>query len=106
MWCLITYNSILFQQNPPEFSFNKWEATDLGSSSQTEKFRRLMGIKTNVDPNQVKNVQKRDDKKMFTDLEENFEKARKIRQGGRGMGLGFSTWKSSLLLKSLKKWNK
>jgi len=79
------------EQNQPEFSFNKWEATDLGSSSQTEKFRRLMGIKTNVDPNQVKNVQKRDDKKMFTDLEENFEKARKIRQGGRGMGLGFST---------------
>merc|ERR1719290_544904 len=79
------------QQNPPEFYFNKWEATDLGSNSQTEKFRRLMGIKTNVDPKQVKNVQKRDDKKMFTDLEENFEKARKIRQGGRGMGLGFST---------------
>ena len=33
-----------------KISFNKWEATNFGSSAQNEKFRRLMGIKTNKPP--------------------------------------------------------
>merc|ERR1712123_497954 len=37
----------------PAFSFNQWEASSLGSSAQTEKFRRLMGIKTDAPPQQA-----------------------------------------------------
>jgi hypothetical protein len=33
-----------------KISFNKWEATSFGSDAQTEKFRRLMGIKTSKPP--------------------------------------------------------
>ena len=33
-----------------KLSFNKWEATNLGNDAQTEKFRRLMGIKTDKPP--------------------------------------------------------
>ena len=31
-------------------SFNQWEATSFGNDAQTEKFRRLMGIKTTKPP--------------------------------------------------------
>lgn len=78
------------QQETEKLSFNKWEAASFGSSSQTDKFRRLMGIKSAPAPENVNNGNKRDDKKMFRDLEDSFEKARQIRQGGRGMGLGFA----------------
>ena len=37
-----------------KISFNKWEASNLGNEAQTEKFRRLMGIKTSKAP-EVKN---------------------------------------------------
>ena len=67
-----------------EASFNKWECANLGSSSQNEKFRRLMGIK-----NPTKEVsgkfggENRNDKKIFRDLEEGFQKARQMHFGGR-----------------------
>merc|ERR1719209_2670445 len=34
----------------PAISFNKWEGADMGSDAQTEKFRRLMGIKAAPKP--------------------------------------------------------
>jgi len=78
------------QKEKSNLSFNKWEASNLGSNSQNEKFRRLMGIKAAPKPEEIKIDNKRDDKKMFQDLENNFEKARQMRQSGQGMGLGFA----------------
>merc|ERR1712080_68340 len=78
------------QKAKSDLSFNKWEATNFGSSAQNEKFRRLMGIKSAPPPEAVKVDNKRDDKKMFAELEEGFEKARQMRQAGQGMGLGFA----------------
>jgi len=78
------------QNEKSDLSFNKWEATNFGSSAQNEKFRRLMGIKSAPPPEAVKVDNKRDDKKMFAELEDNFEKARQMRQSGQGMGLGFA----------------
>merc|ERR1712080_111938 len=78
------------QKAQSDLSFNKWEATNFGSSAQNEKFRRLMGIKSAPPPEAVKVDNKRDDKKMFAELEEGFEKARQMRQAGQGMGLGFA----------------
>merc|ERR1711913_237095 len=78
------------KQENGSLSFNKWEATNFGSSAQNEKFRRLMGIKSAPPPEAVKVHNKRDDKKMFAELEDNFEKARQMRQSGQGMGLGFA----------------
>merc|ERR1719234_2625490 len=37
----------------PAISFNKWEGADMGSDAQTEKFRRLMGIKAAPKPKEV-----------------------------------------------------
>merc|ERR1712024_121954 len=60
-----------------EMSFNNWEAANLGSSAQNEKFRRLMGIKNPTKDGGGKfGGQGRNDKKIFHDLEEGFEKAR------------------------------
>lgn len=65
-------------------SFNNWECANLGSSTQNEKFRRLMGIK-----NPTKEVngkfggENRNDKKIFRDLEQGFQKARQMHFGGR-----------------------
>jgi len=78
------------QKENGTLSFNKWEATNFGSSAQNDKFRRLMGIKSAPPPQDIKGVNKRDDKKVFQDLEDSFEKAREIRQSGKGMGLGFT----------------
>jgi len=67
-------------------SYNMWEASNLGSASQTEKFRRLMGIKTAPPPQAVQGKfggSQRDDKKIFRDLEQGFEKARQAHFGGR-----------------------
>jgi len=72
-----------------KISFNKWEATSFGNDAQTEKFRRLMGIKTTKPPQLISGV-KRDDKKIFRDLETGFEKARESHFRAKGMGLGFS----------------
>lgn len=70
----------------PALSFNQWEASSLGSSAQTEKFRRLMGIKTAPPPQAVQGKLgggQRDDQKIFRDLEQGFEKARQAHFGGR-----------------------
>jgi len=71
----------------PALSFNQWEASSLGSSAQTDKFRRLMGIKTAAPPQQAGQakfgVAQRDDRKIFRDLEQGFEKARQAHFGGR-----------------------
>lgn len=72
-----------------KISFNKWEATSFGNDAQTEKFRRLMGIKTTKPPEAIAK-EKRDDKKIFRDLEEGFEKARQSHFSAKGRGLGFS----------------
>jgi len=72
-----------------DLSFNKWEAASLGNSSQTDKFRRLMGIKTDKAPEEIA-AKKRDDKKIFNDLEVGFERARATHFSAKGMGLGFS----------------
>merc|ERR1719500_1522666 len=60
----------------PVISFNKWEGADMGSDAQTEKFRRLMGIKAAPKPQEVSSTWGRDDKKMLRELEQGFEKAR------------------------------
>ena len=69
---------------PTKASFNNWEAANLGSSAQNEKFRRLMGIKN---PSQggkgIFGGQGRNDQKIFRDLEEGFERARQSHFGGR-----------------------
>jgi len=72
-------------QEKPALSFNKWESADMGTSAQTEKFRRLMGIKAAPKPEELKGAlgQRRDDKKLFRDLEQGFEKARETHFGGR-----------------------
>ena len=72
-----------------KFSFNKWEAASLGNSAQTDKFRRLMGIKTDKPPEAIA-TKKRDDGKIFRDLENGFEKARNNHFKAKGKGLGFS----------------
>jgi len=74
------------QESKGDISFNQWEATNLGSSAQTEKFRRLMGIKTAAPPQAVQakfGGAKRDDQKIFRDLEQGFERARQAHFGGR-----------------------
>jgi len=72
-----------------KLSFNKWEAASFGNSAQTEKFRRLMGIKTDKPPEKI-DAAKRDDNKIFRDLENGFEKARNNHFKAKGKGLGFS----------------
>merc|ERR1719341_969656 len=67
----------------PVISFNKWEGADMGSDAQTEKFRRLMGIKAAPKPQEVASTWGRDDKKMLRELEQGFEKARETHFGGR-----------------------
>jgi len=69
-----------------DLSFNKWEATNLGSTAQTEKFRRLMGIKAAPPPQALQGKfggAQRDDRKIFRDLEQGFERARAAHFGGR-----------------------
>merc|ERR1711990_47196 len=71
---------------PVQGSFNNWEAANLGSSSQNEKFRRLMGIKASNTNTEVKGKfggQGRNDQKIFRDLEAGFERARQTHFGGR-----------------------
>merc|ERR1712233_111132 len=68
---------------PSAISFNKWEGADMGSDAQTEKFRRLMGIKAAPKPQEVSSKWGRDDKKMLRELEQGFEKARETHFGGR-----------------------
>jgi len=71
----------------PALSFNQWESSNLGSAAQTEKFRRLMGIKSGPPVQQPQSgkfgVGQRDDRKIFRDLEQGFEKARQAHFGGR-----------------------
>lgn len=71
----------------PAMSFNKWEGADMGSTAQTEKFRRLMGIKAAPKPQEVSSTWGRDDKKMFRELEQGFEKARETHFGGRSFNM-------------------
>ena len=67
-----------------ENSFNNWESANLGSSSQTEKFRRLMGIKNpGKQGSGMFGGAGRNDKKIFNDLEQGFERARQMHFGGR-----------------------
>eukprot|EP00092_Neocalanus_flemingeri_P032156 GFUD01034948.1.p1 GENE.GFUD01034948.1~~GFUD01034948.1.p1 ORF type:complete len:482 (+),score=205.87 GFUD01034948.1:70-1446(+) len=78
--------STIVEEPKPELSFNKWEASNLGSSAQTDKFRRLMGIKSAAPPQAVQGMfggKARDDQKIFKDLEQGFEKARQAHFGGR-----------------------
>jgi len=77
------------KQGGKDLSFNKWEAASLGNASQTDKFRRLMGIKTDKAPEEI-GGKKRDDKKIFNDLEVGFQRARNTHFNGKGMGLGYS----------------
>merc|ERR1719295_1667872 len=59
------------------------QGADMGSDAQTEKFRRLMGIKAAPKPQEVSSKWGRDDKKMLRELEQGFEKARETHFGGR-----------------------
>ena len=71
-------------EQPDKASFNNWEAANLGSSSQNEKFRRLMEIKNpSAGGKGIFGGQGRNDQKIFRDLEEGFEKARQSHFGGR-----------------------
>ncbi len=65
-------------------SFNNWECANLGSSSQNDKFRRLMGIKNPAKEGTGKfGGENRNEKKIFRDLEQGFQKARQMHFGGR-----------------------
>jgi len=65
-------------------SFNNWESANLGSSTQNEKFRRLMGIKNPSNTgNGTFGGNGRNDKQIFRDLEQGFEKARQVHFGPR-----------------------
>ena len=77
-------------------SFNNWEATNFGDASANEKFRRLMGIKSNS-----ANVTKgpapgANQEKIKEDLEKNYEVARQQTHRNRGLGLGFSNVEPSM----------
>jgi len=73
---------------PKETSFNNWESANLGSSAQNEKFRRLMGIKNPSKESTGKfGGDGRNDKKIFRDLEQGFEKARQMHFGGRSFNM-------------------
>jgi len=73
-------------------SFNAWEGANLGSDAQTEKFRRLMGIKAAPKPQELAGVlKKRDDRAIFRDLEHGFKQARNTHFKEKGMGLGFAS---------------
>merc|ERR1712025_80806 len=71
-----------------ETTFNNWESANLGSSAQNEKFRRLMGIKNPSKESTGKfGGDGRNDKKIFRDLEQGFEKARQTHFGGRSFNM-------------------
>lgn len=75
-------------------SFNNWEATNFGDASANEKFRRLMGIKSNSaakGPAPGANQEK-----IKEDLEKNYEVARQQTHRNRGLGLGFSNVEPSM----------
>merc|ERR1719334_946117 len=78
---------VIKKETKPAMSFNQWESSNLGSAAQTEKFRRLMGIKSGPAQQQTQpgkfGVGQRDDRKIFRDLEQGFEKARQAHFGGR-----------------------
>jgi len=78
---------VIKKETKPAMSFNQWESSNLGSAAQTEKFRRLMGIKSGPATQQAQpgkfGVGQRDDRKIFRDLEQGFEKARQAHFGGR-----------------------
>merc|ERR1712025_785258 len=78
---------VIKKETKPAMSFNQWESSNLGSAAQTEKFRRLMGIKSGPATQQAQQgkfgVGQRDDRKIFRDLEQGFEKARQAHFGGR-----------------------
>merc|ERR1712013_503442 len=78
---------VVEKEAKPALSFNQWESSNLGSATQTEKFRRLMGIKSGPPVRQNQSgkfgVGQRDDRKIFRDLEQGFEKARQAHFGGR-----------------------
>ena len=74
----------VIEAKPKDASFNNWESANLGSSTQNEKFRRLMGIKNPTKEGGGKfGGENRNDKKIFRDLEQGFEKARQMHFGGR-----------------------
>jgi len=79
-------------QNGTKLSWNAWETASFGNNSQTEKFRRLMGIKTDKKPEELAdvNARKRAEGKIFRDLERGFEAARDNHFRSKGMGLGYS----------------
>jgi len=73
-------------------SFNAWEGANLGTDAQTEKFRRLMGIKSAPKPQELAGViKKRYDRAIFRDLEHGFKQARNTHFKEKGMGLGFAS---------------
>jgi len=80
------------EQNGAKMSWNAWEAASLGNDSQTDKFRRLMGIKTDKKPHELAdvNARKRAQGKIFRDLEKGFEAAQDTHFRSKGMGLGYS----------------
>merc|ERR1712183_718084 len=71
-------------------SFNNWEGTNFGNDKTNEKFRRLMGIKNASSP-ASNSCQQDTSSKWFADQEQQYEKARAIHTGQRGLGLGFGS---------------
>ena len=76
-----------------QISFNKWEATNFGTEEANEKFRRLMGIKAAPKPEelQVEDAPGASSAKIMSDLDKEYEVARKQTHRNRGLGLGFSS---------------
>jgi len=85
-----TNDKVSNEEESKKISFNAWEATSLGSDAQTEKFRRLMGIKSTVTAKDLPGVKQRNDRAIMKDLELGFKQARNTHFKEKGMGLGWS----------------
>jgi hypothetical protein len=84
-------------KQPEKESFNNWETTNLGDDKATDKFRRMMGIKSGSSASDARNKNPSaapapGDKtaKFFQEQEAQYERARAITHTQRGKGFGFS----------------
>eukprot|EP00096_Caligus_rogercresseyi_P009425 TRINITY_DN3201_c0_g1_i1.p1 TRINITY_DN3201_c0_g1~~TRINITY_DN3201_c0_g1_i1.p1 ORF type:complete len:356 (+),score=132.30 TRINITY_DN3201_c0_g1_i1:100-1167(+) len=92
-----------YQNESNAHSYNNWESTNFGNNQANEKFRRLMGIKSGAGGGTAagaaatssssagnKSTEGPSNKKMFKDLDQQYEKARITTHTARGLGLGFN----------------
>lgn len=80
-------------------SFNSWETVEFaedGSGAQASKFQRLMGVKNGVGGSPAPPAEEKDTSaiaqraQMFSNMERQFEVARKVTHSAKGKGFGNS----------------